>query len=435
MSLGKLFPFDLADFDERLWGNPSHMTYLESTLRKEYAEDRLHILAAKGNTGSFTYDGIELGAERVTQEIEDTLKALEHEGKRITKLSVIGYSLGGLVARYVIGLLYSRGWFSKIEPLNFTTFATPHLGVRSPLLGYHNKLWNLLGSRTLSMSGRQLFTIDIFRDSKKPLLAVLADPRSIFVQALRKFKNRSLYANIINDRSAPYYTTCISETDPFTKLDAININYNPKYSPNILDDSKPFSAKSPSTPEPLYTRLATSSQTLINGLPMTALLTVLIPIGSVVYLVTSGIQSVRSQQRIRLHEAGRAGIGLGSYRIPLMIENARTTVETALAEANAGHVEDRDGDKLDPKTHPSITANDIMSPASSSETTAFPSLALTEEQLLMIKNLDAVGWRKYRVHIHLDRHSHAAIIARRGLKVHPEGEVVARHWLEEAFEI
>lgn len=411
------------------------MTYLESTLRKKYGEDTLHILAAKRNTGSFTYDGIELGAERVTQEIEDTLKALEREGKQITKLSVIGYSLGGLVARYVVGLLYSRDWLSKIEPINFTTFATPHLGVRTPLLGYYNKLWNLLGSRTLSMSGRQLFTIDIFRDTKKPLLAVLADPMSIFVQALRKFKNRSLYANITNDRSAPYYTTYISETDPFTKLDAIDINYNPKYSPNILDDSNPVSAKSPSTPEPLYTRLATSSQAIINGLPMTALLTVLYPIGSVVYLVTSGIQSVRSQQRIRLHEAGRAGIGLSSYRIPLMLENARNTVETALAETNSSRVESPDSDKPDEKAQPSITANDIMSPASSSQITSFPPLALTEEQLLMIKNLDAIGWKKHRVHIHLDRHSHAAIIARRGLKVHPEGETVARHWLEEDFEI
>lgn len=411
------------------------MAYLEATLRKKYGEDTLHILAAKGNTGSFTYDGIELGAERVTHEIEDKLKAFEREGKQITKLSVIGYSLGGLVARYVVGLLYSRDWFSKIEPLNFTTFATPHLGVRTPLLGYHNKLWNLLGSRTLSMSGRQLFTIDIFRDTKKPLLAVLADPMSIFVQALRKFKNRSLYANIINDRSAPYYTTYISEMDPFTELDAIDINYNPKYSPNILDDSNPISAKSPSTPEPLYTRLATSSQALLNGLPMTALLTILYPIGSVVYLVTSCIQSVRSQQRIRLHETGRAGIGLSRYRIPLMLENARNTVETALAGTNASYVESPGSDKPDEKAHLSITAKDIMSPASLSQVTAFPPLALTEEQLLMIQNLDAIGWRKHRVHIHLDRHSHAAIIARRGLKVHPEGETVARHWLEEDFEI
>lgn len=109
------------------------MAYVEKSLRNKHPEEKLHILTAKGNSGSFTYDGIELGAERVTHEVEDTLEELKRQGKEIKKLSVVGYSLGGLVARYVVGLLYSNGWFSKLEPVNFTTFATPHLGVRTPL--------------------------------------------------------------------------------------------------------------------------------------------------------------------------------------------------------------------------------------------------------------------------------------------------------------
>lgn len=72
---------------------------------------------AKRNSGNHTYDGIELGGERVTREIEDEIEALAAEGKTVTKLSLVGYSLGGLVARYAIGLLYSRGWFDKIEPV------------------------------------------------------------------------------------------------------------------------------------------------------------------------------------------------------------------------------------------------------------------------------------------------------------------------------
>ncbi|KAI9860649.1 MAG: hypothetical protein M1830_006222, partial [Pleopsidium flavum] len=136
-----------------LWGNPSHLSYLASALREKYPEDRLHILVAKRNSGSFTYDGIELGGERVAQEIEDTLEQLARSGQEIKKLSIVGYSLGGLVARYAVGLLHSKGWFDKIVPVNFTTFATPHLGVRTPLLGFHNHLWNVLGARTLSMSG------------------------------------------------------------------------------------------------------------------------------------------------------------------------------------------------------------------------------------------------------------------------------------------
>lgn len=53
--------------------------------------------------------------------------------------------------------------------------------------------WNVLGARTLSASGRQLFTIDKFRDTERPLLEVLADPESIFIKGLAKFERRTLY--------------------------------------------------------------------------------------------------------------------------------------------------------------------------------------------------------------------------------------------------
>lgn len=151
----------------RLWGNPNHLSYLATTLREKYADDRLHILVAKRNAGSFTYDGIELGGERVAQEVEDKLDELRTGGDDIRKFSIVGYSLGGLVARYAIGLLYAKGFFDKIKPVNFTTFASPHLGVRTPLLGIPGRLWNVLGARTLSTSGRQLFTV-VGNDIRNP---------------------------------------------------------------------------------------------------------------------------------------------------------------------------------------------------------------------------------------------------------------------------
>jgi hypothetical protein len=86
-------------------------------LRDKHSEDKLHILVAKRNSGNFTYDGIACGGERVCHEIEEELEKLEKEGQTIKKLSIVGYSLGGLVARYAIGLLYSRGLFDKVEPV------------------------------------------------------------------------------------------------------------------------------------------------------------------------------------------------------------------------------------------------------------------------------------------------------------------------------
>ena len=420
------------------------MDYVASALRQRHSEDKLHILSAKTNSDSFTYDGIDLGGERVTQEIETYIGDLEKNGSHVKKLSVVGYSLGGLVARYAIGLLYSNGWFDRIQPINFTTFATPHLGVRTPLLGVHNHLWNVLGGRALSMSGRQLFTIDSFRDTNRPILSVLADPDSIFIAALSQFKHRVLYANIINDRSAPYYTTCISTVDQFTNLEAIDINYLPAYTPNILDPVDPVKVKPPESQPSFYSRLVASSPTLLTRVPVFALIIAIIPVGAVIFLINSGVQSVRSQQRIKLHEAGKAGIGLGSYRIPLMVENARSAMEGAFENMSASQAqqylpfddsENSDGNTSQTEKHRSETAP-LMLKRTSSRHDDFPTLALTAEQFAMVQALDDVGFRKHRVHIHKNRHSHAAIIFRhQGRKGLDEGIVVARHWLNEEFEL
>lgn len=77
----------------------------------------LHILIAKSNNGNFTYDGIDIGGERICEEIEEEIKKLAREGEEIAKLSLVGYSLGGLIARYTVGLLYSKGLFNTIKPM------------------------------------------------------------------------------------------------------------------------------------------------------------------------------------------------------------------------------------------------------------------------------------------------------------------------------
>lgn len=91
------------------------MRNIAKTLRDEYSHDELNLLLAKQNSGSFTYDGIERGGERVCAEIEDELRKMEKEGGKITKLSVIGYSLGGLVSRYAVGLLDAKGILDDVE--------------------------------------------------------------------------------------------------------------------------------------------------------------------------------------------------------------------------------------------------------------------------------------------------------------------------------
>ena len=100
---------------ESFWGSPKDLQVMAESLREKHP--KLHILVAKSNSGNFTYDGIELGGERLCCEIEDEIQNLAAAGHRITKVSIAGYSLGGLVARYAIGLLDSYGFFEDIQPI------------------------------------------------------------------------------------------------------------------------------------------------------------------------------------------------------------------------------------------------------------------------------------------------------------------------------
>lgn len=325
------------------------------------------------------------------------------------------------------------------------------------------------------MSGRQLFIIDKFRSTGRPLLSVLADPDSVFAKGLALFKRRTLYANIVNDRSAVYYTTGISKVDPFVDLDKIKINYVPGYEDVVLDPMEPYAPPEIVAEElpPIFTLLTKKIQSVFNRIPLTLALILFIPLGSVVFLINSAIQTVWSTHRIRLHETGRAGIQVATYRTPLLISGMSEAVEETYENLNSA----QGNEYLSPGNEEEALASDASaspwkvrsespmpkhtmsenatsekkaaspspSPSVDSITAAddavrphsryldMPKLALTPDQFAMIQALNNVGWRKYPVYIHKNRHSHAAMIVRMNKATFSEGYIVLRHWLDEEF--
>ncbi|KAF2220806.1 putative serine esterase-domain-containing protein [Elsinoe ampelina] len=423
-----------------MWGQPSHLEYLSKSLRESYDQDQIHILVAKSNANTYTYDGIETGGERITHEIEAEIKKIEESGTSIRKLSVIGYSMGGLVARYAIGLLYSAGLFKTVEAVNFTTFATPHLGVRAPITGKASQIWNVLGARTLSTSGQQMFLVDKFRDTGRPLLHVLADPSSIFIRGLSQFRHRTLYANILNDRSVVYYTAAISSTDPYANLDLVQLHPLTDTDSVILDPSHPVSHKTPTTP-PLLSRLRSAATTTVTSIPWAFFLTVLLPVGTVFFLTSAGIQTIRSAQRRKLHDSGKTGVQVEKYRsAPFMVDELRSVADRVYnAAANTAGGEEYlptpppEEAEREPLVKGSretlVEGKEVGDEAGGSE--KWPTLALTKEQFEMIDALDGVGFTKYRVHITTVRHSHAAIVVRTPWRPgFGQGRTVVKHWVE-----
>jgi hypothetical protein len=212
--------------------------YLREYINQRKEEDQdmdVLILNSMSSAGPKTYDGIDWIAERVVREIRAEEKELKKQSKRIARLSIIGYSLGGLVARYVIALLDSQSFFTSdvagnggpVEARHFATFATPHIGV-PPASGMFGKLANYVGGRLLSRTGEQLYILDSGWESdnelhqhkqttnlKVGLIESMARPDSIFIRALNRFQKITIYANAVNDMTVAFRTGCIEEWDPF----------------------------------------------------------------------------------------------------------------------------------------------------------------------------------------------------------------------------
>ena len=112
----------------------------------------------------------------------------------MTRFSITGYSLGGLVARYTVGILYHRDFFKTIIPVNFTTIATPHLGLlRYPT--WTSSLFNFLGPMFLARTGTQFYAKDTFGNTGKPLVEIMAGKRSVFFKGLASFSRVVIYGN------------------------------------------------------------------------------------------------------------------------------------------------------------------------------------------------------------------------------------------------
>lgn len=281
-----------------------------------------------------------------------------------------------------------------------------------------------------------MFLIDSFRNTGKPLLSVLTDTNAIFIKALSLFKNRVLYANIVNDRSAPYYTTAISTIDPYEDLGLVDLQYLEEYGPTILDPVTPVTPKSKEQLGAL-TRFVASSSTFVSNLPLMALISVLAPIATVGFLANSGYQTFQSVKRMRLHHEDTT-LGFKAYRIPLLLENAVKETNDTIPVQKLKKQDQDSGKKVPASgaTKEQVNASEEVEADSSEDTKSpFPTLALSPEQFEMIKNLNAVGWKKYGVHITKVRHSHAAIILRIDRSGYQEGKTVIKHWVEEEFEV
>ncbi|CAL4918803.1 unnamed protein product [Urochloa decumbens] len=217
-------------------GSAENWRFAAKHFIKKHPEDVV-VHCSGCNTAARTFDGVDVMGRRLAEEVTSVVE----KRPELRKISFVAHSLGGLIARYAIALLYERetqndshdkcekhaidnpsnqhsseGKIAGLEPINFITFATPHLGTRShkqiPLLRGSNKLEKMAYrlSWIAGESGKHLFLKDV-EDEKPPLLLqMVTDYGGLhFMSALRSFKRRVVYSNVCNDFIVGWRTSSI----------------------------------------------------------------------------------------------------------------------------------------------------------------------------------------------------------------------------------
>ncbi|TVU45274.1 hypothetical protein EJB05_04755, partial [Eragrostis curvula] len=176
-------------------GSAENWRFAAKHFIKKHPEDVI-VHCSGCNSAARTLDGVDVMGRRLAEEVVSVVESRPE----LCKISFVAHSLGGLIARYAIALLYEsdtqkdsheecekhavdyssnqhtvQGKIAGLEPINFITFATPHLGTRShkqiPLLRGSNKLEKMAFrlSWIAGRSGKHLFLKDV-EDEKPPLL-------------------------------------------------------------------------------------------------------------------------------------------------------------------------------------------------------------------------------------------------------------------------
>lgn len=251
----KAFPEHLVIMMNGIIGNASNWRYAADQFVKRLP-DKVIVHCSQCNSATKTFDGVDQMGNRLAEEVK---KVIENR-PGVKRISFVSHSLGGLVSRYAIGVLYeppsgsstgaqnncdiidgnfnqnvveeSKGKIAGLEPVNFITFATPHLGSRG-----HKQFPFVCGLPVLEKAashsahcfvgrtGRHLFLTDK-DDGKPPLLRRLVTDFGdlYFMSALRAFKRRVAYSNVSYDHMVGWRTASIRRQCELPKLQKVPVN-------------------------------------------------------------------------------------------------------------------------------------------------------------------------------------------------------------------
>ncbi|ODV91119.1 hypothetical protein CANCADRAFT_117255 [Tortispora caseinolytica NRRL Y-17796] len=404
----------LVVFHHGLWGMPCHVKALEETLIKAFGSTgQLDTLVISSNARTYMYDGIELCGIRCYQEIADYIDYSKHD-----RISLVGYSLGGLIVRYAIGLMYENHMFDNIKAMNYVSFATPNLGVSE-----HAEVaafsWLLRwGKVTLGKVGQDLFNVS-------DILLNMTQPDSIYMMGLAEFKTRTVYANVMGDILVPFWTAAIEDKVIFgNDVQKAQIKYIEGAGPVLTDLSFPvyqLCSKPQKSSEDIIRDKLHKAQTRAVFSALYVTLTLASALVFSLSLVCSWISYRRVAEYHRSKDSKRNTASIASVPKP-PAKHRRTSFDDFVAREQLEVVDALSSMEQPYQSEASELSDhhgDLMPPAP---------VDLTDVQRTMKHNLDNLKWRKFATLFWNIRRTHLAIINRNNAP-NPANKPVMDHWI------
>lgn len=415
----------LLVFIHGLWGNYKHMNSLNTIFEKTLSgHSELVYFAPRQNAMFKTFDGIEIVGYRTLMEICQFITG--YKDGPITKISIVGYSMGGLIARFVIGKMYTEfdSVFKDIEPQIFLTLATPHLGVEfynpgnSASKGILQSLIRNLGSRILGKSGREMFITNSKNDI---LLKLTEDP---FLESLARFKWRAVIANVKNDRTVAFYTSYITDCDPFI-LTKNNIKY-------AFEEKIPGSHYSRANPKIIDMDLldrrlkrpkVEKKRTIkwFKILPLIFLfVTLILPVLFCLNIAATLYSDVANWKYRRLLQAGQLPVLIHSkLGLDEKLKEYATDVYGSIINDEEGNTNEDDDSYNEDETESGeehVCWRNFIEKYSRvwAGVNQFPRLPFDSRRKTMLANLNKLSWIRIPIYIK-SANAHGGIVARRGL--------------------
>merc|ERR1711988_427480 len=126
------------------WRSCGNWDFVSTGVERGLQQQGYRVLVVHCNDGNLSDDGVEICAQRAVEEVRSVVTQ-----ERLESISLVGFSFGGLVVRYMAALMYTelkgQPRIAGLTPHVLMTCGSPHAGVAGTLNSVYTAVLRMVG--------------------------------------------------------------------------------------------------------------------------------------------------------------------------------------------------------------------------------------------------------------------------------------------------